>query len=196
MRNTSKLAIIALCNFMLLAGCEEPPPPKTPPPQPLVVGTSGPAPIATEAPVAMGPATEEASGDAPRIMLGSLTTPGRVFVAKDRVVVVHFFATWCEPCKQTFPKLQALYAKDHERGLEVIGVSVDDEEAGVGDFARRFAVKFPIGWDAGHALTQLWKVDTMPATYIVNREGNIAHTHKSWHDGDEAQIAKEVEALL
>ena len=197
-----RTAFIALCSFMslgTLTGCPEEPGPKTPPPQPLVVGTSPPAPIATTPPSAapLSDATEPASsGDAPRVMLGSLTTPGKVFIAKDRVVVVHFFATWCGPCKQSFPKLQALYAKHHARGLEVIAISVDDEETGVGDFARKLGVKFPVGWDAGHAITEQWKVQAMPTTFVINRDGNVAQSHGGYHDGEDVELSKEVEALF
>lgn len=194
------MKIGVVCNLFLLAlltGCpDEPPKRPEPQPQPLVVGTSPPAPIATTPPAASGPVTEEASGDAPRVMLGSLTTPGKVFIPKGRVVVVHFWATWCGPCQKTMPALQALYAKHQAQGLEVIAISVDDEEHGVGDFARQHGVKFPVGWDAGHALAEQWQVQTMPSTYVVDRAGNIAQRHGGFHDGEEAQIEREIEGLL
>src|SRR5262249_31537147 len=99
------------------------------------------------------PAKNEVTTDyddhAPPFDLPSLTTAGRASVARGKITLVWFWATWNEPCKKAFPKLQALYAKYRERGLEIIGLSVDEEEKYVGEAAKTWGGTFPVAWDQG-----------------------------------------------
>lgn len=113
-----------------------------------------------------------------------------------RVTVVHFWATWCAPCAQSFPKLEKLWEKDHTRGLDLFAVSVDDEAQPIPSFVKQYNTQFPISWDEGHFVAQCWKVQTMPSTYIIDREGVLRFQHAGWRDGDADVIAREVESLL
>jgi peroxiredoxin len=148
-------------------------------------------------PPAEDPPKQKASGPAaPPIGLASLTTSGQLEITRGKVVVVHFWATWCEPCKRSFPKLQALFAKQQQNGLEIAGVSVDDDQTDVAAFAKRFGAKFPVGWDDGHRVSGQYKVESMPSTYIVDKDGVIRFVHQGYHDGEEAEIEREVRSLL
>jgi thiol-disulfide isomerase/thioredoxin len=67
-----------------------------------------------------------------------------------RVLIVDFWATWCEPCKKSFPKLQDLYVKYKASGVEIVAVSEDDENEGIPSFGSSFGAKFPLVWDDGN----------------------------------------------
>ncbi len=112
-----------------------------------------------------------------------------------KVVVVDFWATWCGPCRQSFPGLQAL-SKRYEGQVAVVGVSVNDEQDGITDFAKELGTTFPIGWDKGHTIADRWKVASMPSSYVVDGTGTVRFVHSGYHDGDEAEIEKEVASLL
>jgi thiol-disulfide isomerase/thioredoxin len=184
---------------VLSLGCppsEPPNPPPHPPSEPLVIGKSPPS-----APVAVDPAPARPRGPsrgpkAPPIMLDSLTTQEKVTIPPDKVVIVDFWATWCAPCAKAMPKLQELYAKYKSSGLEVIAIAVDDDKSGVADFARRHGARFPVGWDDGHQLTESFKVQSMPSTYIIDRDGSIVHVHAGYHDGEAEEIEREIKALF
>jgi len=126
------------------------------------------------------------------------TVNGKGEITRDslagKVAIVDFWATWCGPCKQSFPKLEEL-AKQNQGKVQVVGISVDDKSDGVADFAKSNGATFPIGWDDGHAIANRWKVDSMPTTYILDSSGTIRYIHAGYHDGEADTIAKELATL-
>ena len=92
---------------------------------------------------------------------------------RGHVVVVDFWASWCEPCRRSFPTLEALSQRLGPRGVTVVGVSVDDEVANCQQFVHDFRPTFPIMHDATHAIAERWSPPSMPATYVLNREGVV-----------------------
>src|SRR5689334_8725125 len=74
---------------------------------------------------------------------------GKVSLAQSqgKVVLVDFWATWCEPCKKSFPKLEELRVKYASAGFEIVAISEDDESNGVKDFGTTHGAKFPLLWD-------------------------------------------------
>ena len=136
---------------------------------------------------------------APTFALESMNGKGKVDLAqwKGKVVLVDFWATWCEPCKKSFPKLQELYVKYKASGLEIVAVLVDAEKNGIVDFAKTHrAVKFPVGWDDGKKIADKWKPENMPSSYIVGKDGVVKHVHRGYHDGEELEVEKELKALF
>jgi peroxiredoxin len=152
--------------------------------------TPGSTPVATaKPPMSSGP-------KAPPISLDSLTTPGKVTVPEGKVVIVDFWATWCEPCKKSFPKLQELYVKYKASGLEIAAISVDDDKNGVAAFAKTYGAKFPIAWDKDHKVANLYKPESMPTTLVIDKHGTIVHVHKGYHEGEIDEIEREIKALF
>ncbi len=133
---------------------------------------------------------------APAFSVESMNGAGKMTLAPGKVVIVDFWATWCEPCKKSFPKLQELYVKYKSNGLEIIALSVDDEKTGIRDFATTHGAKFGVGWDDGKKLADIWKPANMPSTYIVGKDGTVKHIHRGYRDGEEAEIEKELKALF
>ena len=119
------------------------------------------------------------------VRLGALT---------GKVVIVHFFATWCAPCTKSFAKLDAL-RNAHKGDVEVIGVSVDDDVAGIASFAKTYGATFPVGWDKKKEIAGAWKPEAMPSTYVVDKEGTVRMVQKGYRDGDEIDLEKEIERL-
>lgn len=126
------------------------------------------------------------------------TVNGKGEITRDslagKVAIVDFWATWCGPCKQSFPKLEEL-AKQNQGKVQVVGISVDDKADGVADFAKSNGATFAIGWDDGHAIANRWKVDSMPTTYILDSSGTVRYIHAGYHDGEADAIAKELATL-
>ncbi len=133
---------------------------------------------------------------APSFSIDSLNGQGKVALAPGKVTIVDFWATWCEPCKKSFPKYQELYVKYKASGLEIAAVSVDDEKGEIPAFAKTHGAKFPVGWDNGKKIADKWKPENMPSAYIVDKQGVVRHVHKGYHDGEEKEIEKELKALF
>lgn len=132
----------------------------------------------------------KAGDKAPTFSIDSVNGQGKVEITPGKVTLVDFWATWCEPCKKSFPKYQELYVKYQASGLEIAAVSVDDEKKEIPAFAKTHGAKFPVGWDDGKKIADKYKPENMPTAYIVDKKGVVRHVHKGYHDGEEAEIEK------
>ena len=136
---------------------------------------------------------------APEFTLDTANGKGKVDMAslKGKVVFVDFWATWCGPCKESFPKLQELYTKYNASGLEIVGASEDDDNNGIAEFAQAHGnAKFPVGWDNGKSIAGQYKPPTMPTTFVVDKSGIVRFVHVGYHDQDQAELEKELKSLL
>lgn len=125
--------------------------------------------------------------------------PKKLADAAGKVVIVDFWATYCDPCKKSFPKYQQMV--DQFGGeLVVIGVSVDDPEDASEDKLKEFAsatgAKFSIVWDKEQATAGKYSPPKMPTSYVIDKEGVVRHVHAGYESGEEDKIAEEVNALL
>jgi peroxiredoxin len=94
---------------------------------------------------------------------------------KGKVVLVDFWAVWCAPCVKELPEIAALYAKYHERGLEMVGVSLDDEAKSVVEFVKTHKLPWPQYCDGPDwKVQQRYGVLPIPTSFLVDRKGVIA----------------------
>ena len=135
---------------------------------------------------------------APDFTVASQNGQGSTTISKmdGKVLVVDFWATWCGPCKKSFPKLQELNVKYKASGLEIVGISEDDDKKGISDFGSTYGAKFFIGWDQDKSIAGKWHVDAMPTSFVIDKKGIVRFVHAGYHDGDEAEIEKEIKGLL
>lgn len=112
---------------------------------------------------------------------------------RGKVVLVNFWATWCPPCRMETPSLVALDRDYAARGLEVVGVAMDDDAASaVPPFVQKYGVRYPILLPAGDLGGQ--DVSGLPTTLLIDREGRIARRYLGLIS--EAAVKNDVEALL
>ncbi|HET7609182.1 MAG TPA: TlpA disulfide reductase family protein [Gammaproteobacteria bacterium] len=138
------------------------------------------------------------SGPAPNFTLQS-NAGGQVSLAslKGKVVMVNFWATWCVPCRQEMPHLQALYEKYNGLGFELLAVNVEKNNAeGARKWLQETPVTFPVLFDPENQVTKLYKVQTMPSTVIIGRDGTMRFMHNGYKPGYENDYQTQVRALL
>jgi thiol-disulfide isomerase/thioredoxin len=113
------------------------------------------------------------------------------------VVLVDFWASWCAPCKASFPMMAKLHKDFASRGLVVIAVSVDEKPAAAVAFARKLAPPFATLHDREQALVKQVVVPTMPTSYLVGRDGRVRFVHRGFQgDSTERELRKQIELLL
>ena len=117
---------------------------------------------------------------------------------RDRVVVLNFWATWCQPCTLEMPSLEALWREYRERGLVVVGVSVDRgaPRARLDPYLRNLALTFPILLDPDAATAGAWRVAGIPATFLIRPGGDVvgmAMGAREWNSGEMRAL---IETLL
>ncbi len=94
-----------------------------------------------------------------------------------KVVIVDFWASWCVPCRRSFPWLNAMHDKYADDGLVIIGVNLDQERAAAGEFLAEFPPRFTIVYDTTKELAKEFGVAAMPTSYLIGRDGEIREHH-------------------
>ena len=110
---------------------------------------------------------------------------------RGRVVVVDFWASWCKPCRQSIPWLNAMRERYGASGLTIIGVNVDAERADADRFLRDVPIEFEIVFDPKGELARQFKVQGMPSSFVFDRTGKMVETHLGFRDAkkDENEAA-------
>lgn len=95
---------------------------------------------------------------------------------RGQVVLVNFWATWCEPCRDEMPAIQRLKKKLAGKPFAVLAVNVDEPESRVRNFLAKMPLDFPILVDAGKVATKAWDISVLPASFIIGRDGRIRYS--------------------
>jgi thiol-disulfide isomerase/thioredoxin len=113
-----------------------------------------------------------------------------------KVVVVDFWASWCGPCKASFPVLNELQ-KTYGDKLVVIGVNLDDKRAEMDGFLKQHAADFTVVRDADKQLVALANINTMPTSFVLDGTGKVRSIHNGFHgDATKKQYVAEIDELL
>lgn len=188
----------ALLAALVVTACHSEPPPQKPATDDLQIEKMPPVAAAPVKPVAMPIAQREPfHGTCGDHSTGNPAPPvANAKVGVGQVTLVYYWATWCAPCQQDFRGYEKIWAKNKDRGMDMIAISVDDENTGLHDFANQNGGTFPLAWDVGHKDANCWHVDTMPTTFVVDRTGVIRFVHNGSHSGEADKVAEEIESLL
>ena len=135
-------------------------------------------------------------------LAGELITgegPHTLSQAKGRVVIVEFWATFCDPCQRSFPMYQQL-ADRFGDSVAIIAISQDDQadvkRGALQQFAQQTGARFPLLWDTDGAMKRAYDPPILPTSYVIDQTGTIVHVHEKYEASDAEQVAREVEDLL
>jgi peroxiredoxin len=137
------------------------------------------------------------SGPAPDFTLQMLGG-GQMSLAeqKGNVVMVNFWATWCAPCRQEMPHLEALHQRYSSLGFTLLGVNVEEDSSGAQDWLAETPVSFPILFDPQSSVSELYDVIAMPSTVMIDRQGNLRYLHHGYKPGYEDEYQNQIRALI
>ncbi len=107
-----------------------------------------------------------------------------------RIVLVHFFATWCEPCRDELPALRRLVDRSDPAQLHVLAISVAEVDARVRNFIEKIPVNFPVLLDRDRAVTKSWNVSSLPTTFILDRDLKPRLFVERDYDWDRLDVSK------
>jgi thiol-disulfide isomerase/thioredoxin len=119
-------------------------------------------------------------------VVAALVFSGPAFSAEDaldltqhqgKVVVLDFWASWCVPCRRSFPWWNTMQAKYADDGLVIIGVNLDNDSQDAATFLEEYSADFSIHYDIDKSLAKEYGVQAMPSTYILGRDGKVFATH-------------------
>ena len=113
------------------------------------------------------------------------------------VVLVDFWASWCGPCKASFPVMAKLHADFASLGLLIVAVGNDEKPAAAAAFWKKMAAPFSGVLDSQQALVRQVIVPTMPTSYLIGRDGKVRFMHEGFHGATtDRELRKQIEALL
>jgi thiol-disulfide isomerase/thioredoxin len=112
------------------------------------------------------------------------------------VVLINFWASWCTPCREELPYLEALQQEYADLGFTILAVNVDQDPSKADVLLNEIAVTFPVLFDVNDQVSRLYDVQAMPTTVIVDRDGNQRLLHHGYKSGDEVKYKQAVKALL
>ena len=112
------------------------------------------------------------------------------------VLLLNFWATYCPPCVEEMPKLNVLYNKLSSRGLQVLAISSDRSEHYVKKFLEYHHYDFKVAFDDGLLVARRYRVFSTPATFLIDRNGNIIELIYGEQDWASPKFIKKIESLL
>jgi len=114
-----------------------------------------------------------------------------------KVTVVDFWASWCAPCRASFPAYCEIQKEFEPLGLLLIGVGVDEDPRAYAGFVAKLRPSFATVHDKRHQLVGKVQVPTMPTCYVIDRAGTVRFMHTGYHgDATDREIRAEVRSLL
>ena len=115
---------------------------------------------------------------------------------RGQVVLINFWASWCGPCRQEMPHLDAIHRKYAPLGFTVFGVNVEQDRKLADKVLRDIPVSFPVLFDDQNQVSELYDVDAMPVTVLVDRNGDIRFMHRGYKPGYEIEYEAQVRQLV
>ena len=110
--------------------------------------------------------------------------------------MLNFWASWCGPCRQEMPLLDSIYKQYKDMGFTLLGVNVEPDPHSANAWLQKTPVSYPILYDPKSQVSQLYQVQAMPTTVIIDRKGIVRYMHNGYLPGDENQYMNSIRTLI
>jgi len=115
---------------------------------------------------------------------------------KGKVVYVDFWASWCDPCRISFPGLRSLREELHQQGFEVYAINLDENAKDAEKFLAQFPVNYPVLRGINTQAPDKFNLKGMPTAYLIDREGSIRWIHTGFKKNDINEIRQKIIELI
>lgn len=115
---------------------------------------------------------------------------------RGQVVLVDFWASWCGPCRESFPWMNRIQQRYGDAGLVIVGVNLDQESDAARAFLSSVPADFTILVDAQAQWPEAYGLIGMPSSYLIDRQGRVRATHTGFHSSRVADYEASIEQLL
>jgi len=113
-----------------------------------------------------------------------------------RVVYLDFWASWCTPCRQSFPWMQAMKDAYEREGLSIVAINLDQDRDEAERFLQKFHPSFDVRFDPQGTLAEQFKVSGMPTSVVIDRHGDVRFTHIGFRPLDSETYEKQLRKLI
>lgn len=115
---------------------------------------------------------------------------------KGKAIYVDFWASWCGPCKQSFPWMNAMQDKYSAKGFQIIAVNVDAKRADADRFLAKTPATFLIAYDPAGDSAKRYAVKAMPTSLLIDKSGRVTYIHAGFRDEDRADLEAKINDAL
>ena|SRR5687768_11244892 len=112
------------------------------------------------------------------------------------VVYVDFWASWCGPCKRSFPWMNEMSRKYAAKGLHIVAINVDKKRDDADRFLKASPAEFTVVYDAAGGTPAAWQVKSMPSSYLVDASGRIAWVENGFKDDRKAEVEERIHSAI
>lgn len=114
---------------------------------------------------------------------------------RGKVVLLDFWASWCEPCKKELPLLSKIAPKLRAEGIEVVAVNIDDDKSNAAAFVHDKGIQLTVVDDSKKNIVGKWEPAKMPSSFVIDKSGVVRAVNGGFEAGDESKIASQLERL-
>jgi peroxiredoxin len=115
---------------------------------------------------------------------------------RGKVVYVDFWASWCGPCRRSFPWMNAMHKRYGAKGLVIVAVNLDREAALANKFLKELPPDFHVVFDPKGDVAKRYGIPGMPSSYIIGRNGRIQYSHAGFREANKADLESRIKTLL
>ena len=133
---------------------------------------------------------------APNITLDISNNPKTLNDFKGKLVYLDFWASWCIPCRKSFPFMNEMHNKYKAKGFEVIAINLDKDASLVLKFLNKYPAQFKIAYDSIGETAEKFNVRAMPTSFLIGRNGEIIATHQGFRQKDIGKIEQLIQSNL
>jgi len=138
-----------------------------------------------------------AGGDAPALALQDLDGKAhRLEAYRGKVVLVNFWATWCDPCREEMPSIDRLRESMQGKPFVVLSVNLAEPISRIRGYLQKMPVGFTVLLDRDMAVAKAWKARILPATYIIGPDGKVRYSYVGELDWSQESVRGKIAALL
>ena len=138
-----------------------------------------------------------AGGATPTLTLQDLAGANHALADyRGKVVLVNFWATWCEPCRDEMPSIERLRRSFPGRPFAVLAVNLAEPETRIRAFLEKMPLDFPVLLDRDTSVAKAWRARILPATFIIGPDGRIRYSHLGELDWSQDSVRRAIAALL
>jgi thiol-disulfide isomerase/thioredoxin len=113
-----------------------------------------------------------------------------------KVVLIDFWASWCGPCRQSFPWMNDMLAKYADHGFEIIAINLDSDTKEANDFLKEVPANFILGFDPEGITAEKMQVEAMPMSYLIDRQGKIQYRMMGFNTSKRTEHEAHIQTLL
>ncbi len=115
---------------------------------------------------------------------------------KGKVVYLDFWASWCVPCRKSFPWMNEMHSRYGSKDFTIVAINLDASKSDALKFLKNLPAKFDIAYDPDGTVASKYKLKVMPSSYLIDKSGALVFAHKGYREDDSNEIEKKIQKLI